>query len=97
MIFEKIGWALFEVAEVARMKLSQIKKLKALSSKNFSKLAQKRRFYICKLKAARLTSLTSEGAGGISMKITFLKSRKYTEKIELLQVFIRSFIKKSIF
>ena len=41
VIFEKIGWALFEVAEVAHMKLSRIKKLKALCSKNFSKLAQK--------------------------------------------------------
>ena len=59
VIFEKIGWALFEVAEVAHMKLSQIKKLKALCSKNFSKLAQKRIFCICDLKAAHLTSLTS--------------------------------------
>ena len=62
VIFEKIGWALFEVAEVAHMKLSRIKKLKALCSKTFSKLAQKRYFCISDLEAAHLTSMTSEGA-----------------------------------
>ena len=61
-IFEKNCWALFEVAEVACMKLSRMKKLKALCSKKFSKLAQKRYFCICDLEAAHLTSMTSEGA-----------------------------------
>ena len=62
VIFEKIGWALFEVAEVAHMKLSRIKKLKPVCPKNFSKLAQKRYFCICDLEAAHLTSMTSERA-----------------------------------
>ena len=97
VIFEKIGWALFEVAEVAHMKLSRIKKLKALCSKNFSKLAQKRYFCICDLEAAHLTSMTSEGAQWIFMKITFLKSGNYAEKNELSHAFIAGFIKNSVF
>ena len=97
VIFEKIGWALFEVAEVAHMKLSRIKKLKALCSKNFSKLAQKRYFCICDLEAAHLTSMTSEGAQWIFMEITFLKSGNYAEKNELSHAFIAGFIKNSVF
>ena len=94
VIFEKIGWAFFEVAEVAHVKSSRIKKPKALFSKNFSKLAQKRYFCIWDLKAAHLTSMTSEGAEWIFMKVTFLKSGNYTEKNELLHASIAGFIKK---
>ena len=41
VIFEKIGWALFEVAEVARMKLSRIKKTKGTLSQKPFKISSK--------------------------------------------------------
>ena len=68
-----------------------------LKEEVWGKQSQKNHFCNCDLEAAHLTSMTSEEAQWIFMKITFLKSGNYTEKNELSHAFIAGFIKKSVF